>query len=59
MFTQKINKAWVAGAVAFAALTAKTFWGLQVPDSVMTEMITNAIMSGIAMYTTWRVPNVG
>lgn len=51
-FLAKFNKAWVAAAVAFGAITALTFFGVDV--SATTQA---AIISAVTGILTWLVPN--
>jgi hypothetical protein len=51
-FLAKFNKAWVAAAVSFAALTAAAFFGLDISPTTQA-----AIVSGVTGVLTWLVPN--
>jgi hypothetical protein len=51
-FLAKANKAWVAAAVSFAALTAAAFFGISLSDTMQA-----GIISAVTGILTWLVPN--
>jgi hypothetical protein len=46
------DKAWVAGLVSFGAMTAATFWGIQIDPTVQAGIV--GLLTGA--FTFW-VPN--
>jgi len=51
-FLAKMNKAWVAAAVAFVAITGAQFLGFNIDATTQA-----AIISGVTGVLTWLVPN--
>jgi len=51
-FLAKMNKAWVAAAVAFVAITGAQFLGFNIDAATQA-----AIISGVTGVLTWLVPN--
>lgn len=51
-FLAKFNKAWVAAAVSFAAITAATFFGFDLSTATQA-----GIISAVTAVLTWLVPN--
>lgn len=53
-FLAKFNKAWVAAAVSFAAITGAAFFGFNLSPTTQA-----GIISAVTAVLTWLVPNYG